>query len=106
MGLFVLLIIFFSDLPKGDTVGLEMEVFERKMSVALFSKNYIPVGTRFLTLKKHKHFFPTVALCANGCDVVIDVVWQNRVAAPPIFSMVSVSVLFCIGTIFIHLFVQ
>ena len=82
---------------------MEMEVFERRMSVALFSKNHTPVGTRFLTLKKQKHFFPTVAVCANGCDIVIDVVWQNRVAAPPIFCMVCVCVhFFYVGTIFAH----
>ncbi len=74
----------------GDVVGLELEVFEKRMSVALFSKNNIPVGTRFLTLKKHKHFFPTIAICGNGCDVLVDVVWQNRVASPPLFSVVSI----------------
>ncbi len=60
------------------------------MSVALFSKNNIPVGTRFLTLKKHKHFYPTIAICGNGCDVIVDVVWQNRVASPPLFSVVGI----------------
>ena len=65
-----------------------MEVFETKMSVALFTKNNQPVGTRYLTLKEHEKFFPTIALCANRGDVVVDVVWQNRILNPPLFNVV------------------
>ena len=74
----------------GDTVGIEIEVFEEKMSVALFNKNGLPIGTRFLTEKEHSHFLPTIAICGNGSNVEIDVVWQNRIASPPVFSVVSI----------------
>ena len=74
----------------GDVVGVEVEVFEVNMSVALFSKNGSPVGTRFITQTDHSQFLPTLAICGNGAEVVIDVVWQNRVSEPPVFNVVCV----------------
>ena len=76
-------------------VGVELEVFEENMSVVLFSKNRLPVGTRYLTQTDHTQFLPTVAVCANGSEVKVKVVWQNRVAAPPVFSVVRHSGLYC-----------
>lgn len=73
----------------GDTIGLEIEVFEHNMSVALFSKNGMPVGTRYLTLKDQSQFYPTVALCGNGSSVEVEIIWQNSIASPPLYSVVS-----------------
>ena len=82
------------DLVVGDVVGVEMEVFEVDMSVALFSRNGSPVGTRFVTQSDHGQLLPTVAICGNGSEVVIDIVWQNRVSDPPVFNVVCVLALY------------
>ena len=88
---YYLLTLMTYDLVVGDVVGVEMEVFEVDMSVALFSRNGSPVGTRFVTQADHGQLLPTVAICGNGSEVVIDIVWQNRVSDPPVFNVVRVS---------------
>ena len=70
-------------------VGCEMEAFASEMSVALFTKNMRPVATAYYTQSNKAEFLPTIALCANGHDVVIDVYWQNMMRGAPIFSVVS-----------------
>ena len=34
-------------------------------------------------------YFPTIALCGNGYEVVIDVFWHNRLYVGPTFEIVS-----------------
>ena len=65
------------------------------MSVALFSRNGLPVGTRYVTQRDHSQFLPTLALATSGGggggyghDVVVRITWQNRVSAPPAFNVV------------------
>jgi len=60
-----------------------------KWPTALFIKNYKPIGTRFFTVRDTRQFLPTVSLCGNGYEVVIDVFWQNRVSQGPTFLVVS-----------------
>jgi hypothetical protein len=74
---------------KGDAVGIEMEVMEKDMSVALFSKNYRPVGTRFLTAKNFEEFFPTIAVESNGEPVEIIAYWHTKISMPIHFNVVS-----------------
>lgn len=74
---------------KGDTMGLEIEVFDKEMSVALFSRNFRPVGTRYLTLRDHSQFFPTILIENGGEPVELLVHWHTRVSVPPHFSVVS-----------------
>jgi hypothetical protein len=74
---------------KGDTVGIEVEVFEKDMSVALFSKNFKPVGTRFLTVKNTEEFYPTIALASNGEPIEATIYWHTKVSMPPHFNVVS-----------------
>lgn len=74
---------------KGDTIGVEIEVFEQEMSVALFSKNFRPIGTRYLTLHDHSQFFPTIIIENGGDPVELLVYWQTRVSVPPHYSVVS-----------------
>jgi hypothetical protein len=74
---------------KGDTVGVEIEVFDKEMSVALFSKNFRPVGTRYLTLRNHAEYFPTILIESTGDPVDLLVYWQTRVSVPPHYSVVS-----------------
>lgn len=74
---------------EGDMVGCEMEAFASEMSVALFTKNMRPVATAYYTQSNRAEFLPTIALCANGHDVVIDVYWQNMMRGAPIFSVVN-----------------
>ncbi len=73
----------------GDTIGLEIEVFEHKMSVALFTKNFKPIGTRYLTLKDHDSFLPTIAVLNEGEEVKLNVYWQTVVSMSPHFNVVS-----------------
>ncbi|CAF5205961.1 unnamed protein product, partial [Rotaria magnacalcarata] len=72
---------------KGDTIGVEIEVFEQEMSVALFSKNFRPIGTRYLTLHDHSQFFPTIIIENGGDPVELLVYWQTRVSVPPHYSV-------------------
>jgi hypothetical protein len=74
---------------KGDTMGVEIDVFEKERSVVLFSKNFRPIGTRYLTLNDHSQYFPTILIESNGDPVNLLVYWQTRVSVPPHFSVVS-----------------
>ena len=73
----------------GDTMGVEIEVFDKQMSVGLFSKNFRPIGTRYLTLKDSSEYFPTILIESNGDPVELIVYWQTRVSVPPHYSVVS-----------------
>ncbi len=68
---------------------MEIENWGNEMSVALFNKNSVPVGTRYLTLADHSLFLPTIALCSNGSDVDINISWQTMTLTPPVFGIVS-----------------
>ncbi|RMZ94545.1 SPRY domain-containing 3, partial [Brachionus plicatilis] len=72
---------------RGDSMALEMEVFEPDMSVAIFSKNFKPVGTRFLTLKDFNEFLPTFAVQNNGEEFEMNVYWHTVVSMPPHFNV-------------------
>ncbi len=74
---------------RGDTIGLEIDAFEKEMSVALFSKNFRPIGTRYLTLRDHSRFYPTIFIENAGDPVELLVYWQTRVSVPPHYSVVS-----------------
>jgi hypothetical protein len=74
---------------RGDSMAIEMEVFEIEMSVAIFSKNFKPVGTRFLTLKVPELFMPTIAIQSDGEPVELNVYWQTVVSMPPHFNVVT-----------------
>ena len=74
---------------KGDTMGVEVEVFDKEMSVVLFSKNFRPIGTRYLTLNDHSQYFPTILIESHGDPVELLVYWQTRVSIPPHYSVVS-----------------
>ena len=72
-------------------MGIEIEAFESAMSVALFSKNFEPVGTRYLTLRDHELFLPTVAVLRSASDnepIELNIYWQTVVSVPPHFYMV------------------
>jgi hypothetical protein len=79
---------------KGDTMGVEIVVFDKEMSVVLFSKNFRPIGTRYLTLKDHSQYFPTILIESNGDPVDLLVYWQTRVSVPPNYNVVGR--LFCL----------
>ncbi|CAF1096486.1 unnamed protein product [Adineta steineri] len=72
---------------KGDTMGVEIQVFNKDMSVILFSKNFRPIGTRYLTLNDHSEYFPTVFIENNHYPVELSIYWQTRIAIPPYFCM-------------------
>lgn len=72
---------------KGDTIGVEVEVFEKEMSVVLFSKNFRPIGTRYMTLRDHSQYFPTILIETNGDPVELLVYWQTRVSVPSHYSV-------------------
>lgn len=74
---------------RGDSMALEMEVFEPDMSVAIFSKNFKPVGTRFLTLKNFDEFLPTFAVQSSGEEIELNIFWHTVVSMPPHFNVVS-----------------
>jgi len=79
---------------KGDTIGVEVEVFEKEMSVVLFSKNFRPIGTRYMTLRDHSQYFPTILIENNGDPVELLVYWQTRVSVPSHYSVVRCVPLF------------
>ncbi|CAF4956854.1 unnamed protein product, partial [Rotaria magnacalcarata] len=54
---------------KGDTMGVQIEAFGKEMSVVLFSRNFQPLGTRYLTLNDHSQYFPTILIENNGDPV-------------------------------------
>ena len=72
----------------GDQMGVEIEAFGKEMNVVLFTKNFRPVGTRYLTLKDSKQLFPTILIESNGEPVEILVHWQTRVSLPTSFNLV------------------
>jgi hypothetical protein len=76
---------------RGDCMSIEMEVFEEEMSVAIFGKNFRPVGTRFLTLKDAEQFLPTIAVQTSGGDspIEINAYWHTVISNPPHFNVVS-----------------
>ncbi|CAF3406424.1 unnamed protein product [Rotaria sp. Silwood1] len=74
---------------KGDTMGVEIEIFDKEMSVVLFSKNFRPIGTRYLTLHDHSQYFPTILIENNGDPVELLVYWQTRVSVPSSYSMTN-----------------
>ena len=73
---------------RGDTMGLEIEIFEQEMSVVLFSKNFRPIGTRYITLRDHSQYYPTILIENGGDPVELLVYWQTRVSVPPHYSVV------------------
>ena len=70
-------------------MGVEIEKLESKNSVAIFTKNFKPVGTRFLTLEDIGSYLPTVAIQSNGESIEINIYWQTVVSMPPHFNVVS-----------------
>lgn len=74
---------------KGETMGVQIEVFGEELSVVLFSKNFRPIGTRYLTLTDHSEYLPTILIESYGDPVELIVHWQNRVSIPPHYSIVS-----------------
>lgn len=74
---------------KGDTMGVEIEVFGEGRSVVLFSKNFRPIGTRYLTLQDHAEYLPTILIESYGDPVELTVYWQTRVSVSPPYSLVS-----------------
>lgn len=74
---------------RGDTMGIEVEVFDNEMSVVLFSKNFRPIGTRYLTLRDHYQYFPTILIENGGDPVDLLVYWQTRVSVPQHYSVVK-----------------
>lgn len=76
----------------GDTVGLDCSVFESSLPVVLFSKNYHPIGLRYLMANDPSQYFPTIALCGNGYEVVVDVFWHTRLCVGPTFEIVSLCI--------------
>lgn len=74
---------------QGDTMGVEIDVFNKEMSVVLFSKNFRPIGTRYLTLTEHDQYFPTILIESHGDPVDLSVYWQTRVSLPTHYSVVS-----------------
>ena len=74
---------------KGDTIGIEIEIYPKEMSIALFSKNFRPIGTRYLTLRDQSQYFPTIFIESVGEPVELLVYWQTRVSVPPHYSVVN-----------------
>lgn len=70
-------------------MAIEIETFDDEMSVAIFSKNYRPVGTRFLTQKDFEKFLPTIAIVSSGEEIELNAYWQTVVSMPPHFNVVS-----------------
>lgn len=71
---------------EGDMVGVEISMFDKNHPVALFSKNYRAIGTRYVTMPDQDQMLPSVAVCGNGYDVEIDIYWQNQYLKGPAFS--------------------
>lgn len=74
---------------KGDSMGMEMEVFEPDMSCAIFEKNHKPVGTRFLSQTNFDLFLPTISIESSGEEIEIIAYWQSVISMPPHFNVVS-----------------
>lgn len=70
-------------------MGIEIESFKEEMSVAVFSKNFRPIGTRFLTLRDFDQFLPTIAIANSGEeDIELNIYWQTVVSMPPHYNVV------------------
>lgn len=82
---------------KGDSMGLEISNFDKKMSVALFTKNFRPIGTRFLTLQDLNSFYPSIEIASSGEEIEIIVYWQTVVSMPPHFNIVIILINFLIN---------
>ena len=74
-------------------MGLEIGHFDKKMSVALFTKNFKPIGTRYLTLEDSNQFYPSIEIVSSGEEIEIVAYWQTVVSMPPHFNIVSFSAL-------------
>lgn len=81
---------------QGDTIGVEIQTFGEEMSVVLFTKNFRPVGTRYLTLKNHQQFFPTILIDSNTESVELSAYWQNRISVPLQYNIVCSDSCSCI----------
>lgn len=80
---------------KGDTMGIEIVAFGKEMSVVLFTRNFQPIGTRFLTLNDHSEYFPTILIENNGDSVELLAYWQTRVSVPTQYNIVSSDFIYC-----------
>ncbi len=69
---------------------MEVSSFAKEMSVCLFSKNYRAIGTRFYSQPDKSEYLPTIALCGNGSEVVVDVYWQTQILSNCNFSVVCI----------------
>jgi hypothetical protein len=78
-------------------MGLEISNFDKKMSVALFTKNFRPIGTRFLTLQDLNSFYPSIEIASSGEEIEIIVYWQTVVSMPPHFNIVIILINFLIN---------
>jgi hypothetical protein len=67
---------------QGDNMSVTVETFGQDMSVVLFSRNFRPIGTRYLTLADHNQYYPTILIESNGDPVELIVHWQTRVLLP------------------------
>ena len=47
------------------------------------------VGTRYHTHKNKSQLLPTIAVCSNGSEVELDIVFQNRISGAPVFQVVN-----------------
>ena len=72
---------------RGDSMGLEISNFDKKMSVALFTKNFRPIGTRFLTLQDLDSFYPSIEIASSGEEIELIAYWQTVVSMPPHFNI-------------------
>ena len=71
-------------------MAIEIESFNEDMSVVIFSKNFRPIGTRFLTQKDLDQFLPTVAIVSSGeSEIELNIYWQTVVSMPPHYNVVS-----------------
>ena len=55
------------------------------------------MGTRYHTQKRAEELFPTIAICSNGSEVELDIVFQNRISGTPNVHVVSACVNINIG---------
>ena len=69
-------------------MGVEISTFDEDMSVVLFSKNFRPIGTRYLTSGNHAQYLPTILVESDGLPVELLIYWQTRVSVPPQYSVV------------------
>lgn len=76
---------------RGDVMAIEIDSFHEEMSVVIFSKNFRPIGTRFLTQKDLSQFLPTIAIeSSSGEEIELNIYWQTVVSMPPHYNVVCV----------------